>query len=75
MAEEDPWGFDDGDADFTAEPTAAEAVAGEAAVAGGGEVPGVPEGRPVMDVPGMDEGSYRKPLTLYKHWVRWVHLF
>lgn len=72
MAEEDPWGFDDGD--IVAEestPAAGAATPGEAAAGGaaGGE-----ETRPEMDVPAMDESSYRKPVTLYKHWVRCVHL-
>lgn len=73
MAEEDPWGFDDGgDADFTAEATPAAsgdvAATGDVVAATGGET------RPEMDVTSMDESSYRKPITLYKHWVRCVHL-
>ena len=74
MAEEDPWGFDEGgDVDFTAEAPVAEAAAatGDAA----GAPAGAADGRPVMDVPSsQDEGNYRKPVTLYKHWVRCVHL-
>lgn len=71
MAEEDPWGFDDG-ADFTAEETpAASAGPADAAVGGGAVADG--ETRPEMDVPSSaDEGNYRKPLTLNKHWVRCV---
>lgn len=71
MAEEDPWGFDDGDVDFTADTPMIEvaaADAGGAAAAGGGDA------RPVMDVPSsQDDSHYRKPVTLYKHWVRCVY--
>lgn len=76
MAEEDPWGFDDGDVDFTAETPAADAPAADAGSlrsAGGAGGAAVPEGRPVMDEQ-QDESHYRKPLTLNKHWVRCVHL-
>lgn len=74
MAEEDPWGFDDGDVDFTAEPSVTEtAAAGDTPAAGAAA--GGAEARPVMDVPSsQDESNYRKPVTLYKHWVRCVHL-
>lgn len=70
MAEEDPWGFDDGD--VVAEETTAP-IAGVAAVGPAGAVGAAPgETRPVMDVPAGSEadGHYRKPITLYKHWVR-----
>lgn len=76
MAEEDPWGFDEGDADFAADTPAVDAGVPGAAAAGptaGATLGG--DGRPEMDVPSsQDEGNYRKPLTLYKHWVRCVHL-
>lgn len=73
MAEEDPWGFDDGDVDYTADAPVADVAAvdagGAAATGGGGG-----DGRPVMDVPSsQDESHYRKPVTLYKHWVRCVY--
>lgn len=74
MAEEDPWGFDEGDTDFTADTPAADAPAadvGSLRSAGGTSVR--TEGRPVMDEP-QDDSHYRKPVTLYKHWVRCVHL-
>lgn len=70
MAEEDPWGFDEGDikeetpAAVDAGVPAAAAAAAAAPAAGG-------DARPEMDVPSQDDGHYRKPVTLYKHWVRW----
>lgn len=66
MAEEaDPWGFDEGDIQETAPVEAAAAApAADAAAA-----PAAADARPEMDVP-QDDGHYRKPVTLYKHWVR-----
>lgn len=81
MAEEDPWGFDDGDVDFSSDAPMASSAAADTGSLGGGSTAGAAgaggggggvEGRPVMEP--MDEANYRKPLTLYKHWVRCVHL-
>lgn len=76
MAEEDPWGFDEGDTDFTADAPIADVAAADAGAAGAGAAVGAGgDARPVMDVPSsQEEGNYRKPVTLYKHWVRCVHL-
>ncbi|XP_055701491.1 flightin isoform X2 [Phlebotomus papatasi] len=63
MAEEDPWAFDEGD--VQPEPAAPAPAAGEA----GGSADAA--GRPEEEVPQSgDSGEYRKPITLYKHWVR-----
>lgn len=80
MAEEDPWGFDEGDTDFTptSKVTSRAGTPSSAKVAGGSMAGGslagdvAADARPVMD--SADEGNYRKPLTLNKHWVRCVHL-
>lgn len=68
MAEEDPWGFDEaGDQPESDVP----------AIAPGAEEPGlqpppVPEPVEASDedhAPPIDD-HYRKPVTLYRHWVR-----
>lgn len=72
MAEEDPWAFDE----------SSDAPAADAAPAGDAAAPAADgEGAPKSgDAPAEEEGadtrptaeddSYRRPVTLYKHWVR-----
>ncbi|XP_059615941.1 flightin isoform X2 [Phlebotomus argentipes] len=62
MAEEDPWAFDEGD--LQPEPAAPAPAVGEA---GAAEATARPEAE--VPQPG-DDANYRKPVTLYKHWVR-----
>ncbi|GAB0092649.1 Flightin [Sergentomyia squamirostris] len=63
MAEDDPWAFDEGD--LQPEPEAPAASAGGDAAA-----PAAGAARPEEEVPQQDDANYRKPVTLYKHWVR-----
>ncbi|XP_054734335.1 flightin [Anastrepha obliqua] len=79
--EEDPWGFDEGES----EPAAAPAAAGAAPAAGGvsaaggaesapvggeAEPEGAAEGEEAAPPPPPEDDGYRKPVQLYRHWVR-----
>lgn len=72
--EEDPWGFDDaGDEPAVVESTpaaaAAPAAGGEKA-AEGGEAAAAPAEEQAPPPPPPEDDGYRKPVQLYRHWVR-----
>ncbi|XP_037935950.1 flightin [Teleopsis dalmanni] len=80
--EEDPWGFDDSAQTAAAEPAApsaeqpaaqsATAVSGEQAETGeqAAEPSGEPEETAAAPPPPPEDDGYRKPVQLYRHWVR-----
>ncbi|XP_055843360.1 flightin [Episyrphus balteatus] len=79
--EEDPWGFDEGGDDAPAVVEAAPAgpaaaAAGPAAAAAGpaaaegGEAEKAAEGEAAPPPPPPEDDGYRKPVQLYRHWVR-----
>lgn len=80
MAEEDAWGFGDGDDDAPAEKTpaaaaeapaaAAEPAAPAPAASEAAAPAAVEEKREEAEHPAPGDDKYRKPLQLYKHWVR-----
>lgn len=80
MADDDPWGFDD-DAKSNKSNKSLKSRAGTPTSLGGKSAGGksgksagaASDTRPEME-PAVDDGHYRKPLTLNKHWVRCVHL-
>jgi len=67
MADEDPWFMEDPNDSVPAE---AEAAVVDAAAATGqpGDAPADDAPKPTVE----DDGHYRKPVVLYKHWVRQV---
>lgn len=69
MADEDPWGAGD-DADTTSTPAVTGGDAPAAAAAAGD----APAGEPLPEAEGQaqDDPNFRRPITLYKHWVRYV---
>ncbi|CAD7006099.1 flightin [Ceratitis capitata] len=82
--EEDPWGFDEGDSEpAPAAPAAAagaDAPAAATPAAGDGETSAPAEGEAAVEEAAAEEAAppppppeddgYRKPVQLYRHWVR-----
>ncbi|XP_011189812.1 flightin [Zeugodacus cucurbitae] len=79
--EEDPWGFDEADSEpaaaAPAPAAAAAADAGAAPAAGGGEsapaggeTAAAAEEESAPPPPPPEDDGYRKPVQLYRHWVR-----
>lgn len=72
MADEDPWGT--GEDDTTVQETPAVTVGNDLAAAptvAAGDAP-AGEGLPEAEGQAQEDPNFRRPLTLYKHWVRLV---
>lgn len=69
MADEDPWAIED---PSESQPDETAAASAEEA---GLQPPDVPAPEVASDedhAPPPEDDNYRKPVTLYRHWVRWV---
>lgn len=70
MADEDPWVIED---PSESQPEETAVVASEeAAIQVSADVPAPVEASEEDHAPPPEDGNYRKPVTLYRHWVRCV---
>lgn len=72
MADEDPWGA--GDDDTTTTPAVTGGDAPPPAAAAAAAAGDAPAGEPLPEAEGQaqEDPNFRRPITLYKHWVRYV---